>query len=114
MPLSLSHLRRSSAWAWLVTDEELDATAVDLVCEVDGDTVQRANTSDLLFDPASLISYVSTVITLVGGDVVATGTPAGVGHARQPPRYLTDGSLLTTRIDGIGECRNRCRREVLR
>jgi 2-keto-4-pentenoate hydratase/2-oxohepta-3-ene-1,7-dioic acid hydratase in catechol pathway len=64
--------------------------------------------------PASLISYVSTVITLVGGDVVATGTPAGVGHARQPPRYLTDGSLLTTRIDGIGECRNRCRREVLR
>jgi acylpyruvate hydrolase len=48
----------------------------------------------------------------VPGDVIATGTPGGVGHARKPARYLQDGSLLVTRIEGIGETRNTCRRET--
>jgi acylpyruvate hydrolase len=78
---------------------------------VDSQAVQCASVADLLFSPTELISYLSTVITLEPGDVIATGTPGGVGHARKPPRYLTDGSVLTTRITGVGECRNICRTE---
>ncbi len=96
---------------WLVT---LDDPAIegkdgfDLSCEVDGEQMQKANTSDLVFDPAALVSYISTVITLLPGDVIATGTPGGVGHARQPARYLQPGSRVITRIDGVGECENVC------
>lgn len=74
---------------------------------VDGETMQEASTSDLVHDPAFLVSYVSTMITLNPGDVIITGTPGGVGHARRPPRYLSDGQLLQTSIDGLGELRNR-------
>ncbi|WP_327187090.1 fumarylacetoacetate hydrolase family protein [Streptomyces sp. NBC_01334] len=63
-------------------------------------------------EPAALVAYLSEVVTLVPGDVIATGTPGGVGHARKPARYLQDGSLLVTRIEGIGETRNTCRRET--
>ncbi len=52
------------------------------------------------------MQYVSTILTLQPGDVIATGTPGGVGHARQPPRYLVPGDVLGTSIDGIGELRN--------
>jgi acylpyruvate hydrolase len=97
---------------WLVTVDEDASPAFDLSCEVNGELVQKANTADLVFDPAALVAYVSTIVTLVPGDLILTGTPGGVGHARTPPRYLADGSVLTTRIDGIGECRNTCRREA--
>ena len=98
---------------WLVTadDPTVAGAGLDLVCEVDGDIVQKADTDDLVFDPASLVSYVSEIVTLVPGDVIATGTPGGVGHARKPARYLQDGTVLVTRIEGLGECRNVCRRE---
>ena len=96
---------------YLVTSDEVPADALELVTEVDGETVQRAITSDLVFDPAFLVSYLSTIITLEPGDVIATGTPGGVGHARKPARYLEDGSVLTTRIAGLGESRNHCVRE---
>jgi acylpyruvate hydrolase len=62
----------------------------------------------LVFGPAELLAYISTIITLVPGDLIATGTPGGVGHARKPARYLADGSLVITRIEGVGECVNRC------
>lgn len=81
---------------------------LDVTCEVDGEVVQQANTADLVFSPAELVSYVSTVITLLPGDVISTGTPGGVGHARTPPRYLVDGSRVVTRIAGLGACENRC------
>ena len=97
----------------LVTADDLDATALDVVCEVDGEQVQHGNTADLVFDPATLIAYISAIFTLVPGDVIATGTPAGVGHARTPARYLEDGAVVVTRITGIGELRNRCRRAVV-
>ncbi|MBD9727361.1 fumarylacetoacetate hydrolase family protein [Streptomyces caniscabiei] len=99
---------------WLVTadDPAVAAGGLGLACEVDGDTVQKADTGDLVFDPATLVAYVSEIVTLAPGDVIATGTPGGVGHARKPARYLQDGSVLVTRIEGIGECRNTCRREV--
>jgi acylpyruvate hydrolase len=92
-------------------DPDLNAAQMELVCEVNGEVMQRAEVSDLLFDPAGLVSYISTITTLQPGDVIATGTPGGVGHARNPQRYLTDGSVVTTRITGIGELRNVCRKE---
>jgi acylpyruvate hydrolase len=95
-----------------VTPDEIDATALEVVCEVDGGQVQKGITSDLVFDPATLVAYISQIFTLVPGDVIATGTPAGVGHARTPARYLDDGSLVVTRIEGVGECRNHCRAEA--
>lgn len=95
----------------LVTPDELDGgTKPDLVISshVDGEMVQEARTSDLVFSPTDLVSYVSTILTLHPGDVIATGTPEGVGHARKPPIYLRPGSVLTTRIEGIGELVNTC------
>jgi acylpyruvate hydrolase len=96
---------------WLVTGDEALVETAELSCEVDGEVVQRADIKDLVFDPVELVSYISRIVTLMPGDVIATGTPGGVGHARKPPRYLADGSVVTTRIAGIGECRNVCRRE---
>lgn len=84
-----------------------------LSCTVNGEPMQRADTSDLVFSPVDLVAYVSQVVTLEPGDLIATGTPGGVGHARRPPRYLADGDVVVTRIDGVGELRNTCRAEVL-
>lgn len=96
----------------LVTPDEADAIAgLAISGDVDGETVQESDTSDLVFNPAALISYISTVVTLQPGDVIASGTPGGVGHARDPKRYLAEGQTLTTRIAGLGECRNTARKE---
>jgi acylpyruvate hydrolase len=91
---------------WLVTADECPGTGLEVVSEVDGVVKQRANTDDLLFGPARLVSYLSDLVTLEPGDVIATGTPGGVGFARNPPEGLVDGSVMVTRIDGLGECRN--------
>jgi acylpyruvate hydrolase len=91
----------------LVTADEA-GTGLDLSCTVDGETVQAANTDDLVFGAVATISYVSTILTLNPGDVLSLGTPGGVGHARKPPRYLTPGAVLTTTVAGLGECRNTC------
>ena len=80
-----------------------------LSCEVNGEEMQRAVTSDLLFNPVFLVSYISKILTLRPGDVIATGTPGGVGHARNPQRYLKDGDILVTRVEGVGELRNICK-----
>ena len=69
--------------------------------------MQSANTSDLVFDPVALVEYISTILTLRPGDVIASGTPGGVGHARKPPRYLAPGDVLTTDISGLGIAHNR-------
>lgn len=98
----------------LVTPDELPGgvrPAVPLSAAVDGESVQKADTSDLVFDPVALVRYISTIITLRPGDVIATGTPGGVGHARKPPRYLADGAVLSTEIGGIGRLHNRVRAE---
>lgn len=95
---------------WLVTPDEADPNPPGLLlsCQLDGEIVQQAQTGDLIFGPAELISYISAIITLRPGDVILTGTPGGVGHARVPPRYLSAGSQLITSIAGLGECRNAC------
>ncbi|MGW4955708.1 fumarylacetoacetate hydrolase family protein [Nonomuraea sp. NPDC004186] len=97
---------------YLVTPDELEGVTMTMQCEVDGEVVQETDTSDLVFGPAELISYVSRIITLQPGDVIATGTPGGVGHARKPPRYLADGNKVVTRIAGLGELVNVARRDA--
>jgi acylpyruvate hydrolase len=92
---------------WLVTQDEAGTPAFDLACRLDGEVVQSANTGDLVFSPADLVAYISEFITLMPGDLIATGTPGGVGHARTPPRYLQPGSLLETSIAGVGRLANR-------
>ena len=98
----------------LVTPDELPGgttPALELSCTVDGEQVQKAATDDLVFGPVELVRYISTVLTLKPGDVIATGTPGGVGHARKPPRYLADGSRVVTEISGIGRLENTVRAE---
>ncbi|HEY2207244.1 MAG TPA: fumarylacetoacetate hydrolase family protein [Pseudonocardia sp.] len=102
---------------YLVTLDELPESgptiSAEISTELDGEVVQHSNTDQLVFDPPALVAYLSEITTLRPGDVIATGTPGGVGHVRTPPRFLTDGAELTTRIAGVGECRNTCRREKL-
>jgi len=95
---------------WMVTPDEIGGTApdVELMCEVDGVERQHSHTGLLVFGPEAIVSYVSTVVTLRPGDVILTGTPSGVGFARNPPVFLHPGETVVSRIDGIGELRNRC------
>ncbi|NWL26843.1 hypothetical protein DM794_07175 [Paenarthrobacter ureafaciens] len=72
----------------------------------------RPPTNDVVFTPEFLVSYISTIITLYPGDVIATGTPGGVGHAQEPKRYLQEGELLTTTIEGLGQLNNRVVKEA--
>lgn len=97
----------------LVTPDELPpgAAGLEIGCEVDGEVMQHSNTDDLLFNVADTIAYVSTIITLQPGDLIAMGTPGGVGAGRDPQVFLKDGQVLVTSIEGIGRLRNRCRRE---
>ena len=94
---------------WLVTvDEFADANDIALGCSVNGETVQDARTSDLIFTVPALVAELSAVVPLLPGDVIFTGTPAGVGLARQPPRFLAPGDVLESWIEGVGTIRNRC------
>jgi acylpyruvate hydrolase len=100
---------------WLVTPDEPGAAPgpdQQIGCSVDGEVMQASTTAELIFDPPALVAYLSTVITLLPGDVIATGTPGGVGAGRTPPRFLADGELVETTISGVGVLRNRCRAET--
>jgi acylpyruvate hydrolase len=92
----------------LVTPDEVGGVHPDLgvTCLVDGETMQDARTSDLLFDAVAVVSYASAVMTLRPGDLIFTGTPDGVGAARTPPVFIQDGQVVTTRIEGLGEMVN--------
>jgi acylpyruvate hydrolase len=96
---------------YLVTPDELPDGPWEISTVIDGETRQRSDTGQLVFGVLDLVVYLSTIVTLRPGDVIATGTPGGVGHARKPPRYLRDGEEVVTAIAGIGECRNVCRAE---
>jgi 2,4-diketo-3-deoxy-L-fuconate hydrolase len=94
---------------WIVTiDEVPDPDDLGLGCSLDGEVVQDARTGDLIFSVPQLIAELSAVLTLLPGDVIFTGTPAGVGMSRKPPRSLQPGQVLETWIEGIGALRNRC------
>lgn len=93
----------------LVTADEVgDAGDLTLTCTVDGAVMQSGRTSDLLFGPAALVSYVSRFTTLRPGDLIATGTPSGVGAGRNPKVFLRAGQVVETAIDGIGTMRTTC------
>lgn len=94
---------------WLVTPDELgDPDDLELGCAIDGETVQLDRTSDLVFSVPRLVADLSAVLPLLPGDVIFTGTPAGIGATRQPARFLQPGETLTSWIEGIGTIRNRC------
>ena len=94
---------------WLVTPDELTAPDdLALRCSVDGETVQESRTSDMIWTVPQLIAELSAIVPLLPGDIIFTGTPAGVGVVRQPPKFLAAGNILETSIDGIGTIRNRC------
>jgi 2-keto-4-pentenoate hydratase/2-oxohepta-3-ene-1,7-dioic acid hydratase in catechol pathway len=92
---------------WLVTADELDGTDTRVRCWVNGELRQDARTTDLIFDLPTLIETCSRGITLYPGDIIATGTPAGVGMGLSPPRWLQHGDVVRVEIDGIGTLQNR-------
>ncbi|MFF1923416.1 fumarylacetoacetate hydrolase family protein [Streptomyces sp. NPDC058221] len=99
---------------WLVTPDELPGgvrPALGVRLTVDGEVMQSDSTADLLFDPVALVEYVSTITRLNPGDIIATGTPGGVGHARKPGRYLVGGETVVAEIDGLGRLENRVVKE---
>jgi 2-keto-4-pentenoate hydratase/2-oxohepta-3-ene-1,7-dioic acid hydratase in catechol pathway len=92
---------------WLVTaDEVADPHALDLRCRVNGLTKQEGNTRDLIFDIPAIIEWLSLGLTLLPGDIIATGTPSGVGFARTPPEYLQPGDVVECEVEGLGLLRN--------
>ena len=94
---------------WIVTPDEFEnPDDLALGCSVDGEVVQDARSSDLIFNIPTLIAELSSVLTLYPGDVIFTGTPSGVGMACTPPRALAPGNVLETWIEGIGTMRNAC------
>ena len=92
---------------WLVTADELDGRKTRVRCWVNGELRQDGNTEDLIFDIPTLIETCSRGITLYPGDVIATGTPAGVGQGLNPPQFLKNGDTVRIEIDGIGRIENR-------
>src|SRR5581483_5702323 len=93
---------------WLVTtDEFINPNDLGLLATINGEQVQKARTSDLIFSVPALVSRLSERLALLPGDVIFTGTPAGVGLGREPQRWLAEGDVLVSTIEGIGELRQR-------
>ena len=90
------------------TDELGDGSGLEIRSEVDGVVKQQSSTSELCFNVVDIVQDLSNITTLQPGDVIATGTPGGVGAARTPPEWLGDGSILRCSIEGIGATENRC------
>jgi 2-keto-4-pentenoate hydratase/2-oxohepta-3-ene-1,7-dioic acid hydratase in catechol pathway len=94
----------------IVTADEIANPQSLLIClSVNGERRQDGNTSDMIFDIPTLIASLSEGLTLEPGDIVATGTPSGVGYAMTPPQYLRDGDMVECEIEGIGKLSNRCK-----
>ncbi len=91
---------------WITTADEVDAENLDIRCWVNGDLRQSANTRDLIFDIPTLVSTISAGTTLLPGDIIATGTPAGVGIGFDPPKFLLSGDTVSVSITGLGELSN--------
>ncbi|NIY78779.1 fumarylacetoacetate hydrolase family protein [Celeribacter sp. HF31] len=94
---------------WLATPDEIkDPDALAMWCDVNGERMQDGTTATMIFKPAFLISYLSQFFTLYPGDIISTGTPAGVGMGKVPPRYLKDGDVVELGIEGLGTQRQLC------
>ncbi|MES1265855.1 MAG: fumarylacetoacetate hydrolase family protein [Variovorax sp.] len=96
---------------WIVTRDEIaDVRKLELTCTVNGERRQTGMVEQMIFDIPTIVSTLSAGMTLEPGDIIATGTPAGVGFAMKPPRLLNDGDVVVCEIAGIGELRNTIRR----
>lgn len=93
--------------AIVTTDELPDPHSLDIQLAIDGETLQHSNTRELIFKLPQLIAHLSSIVPLEPGDVISTGTPAGVGLGHEPKRWLRPGEEIVIRIEGIGELRNR-------
>ena len=98
---------------WIVTKDEVDGSKLAIRCRVNGEIRQDSNTADLIFDVPALIEAISKSVTLSPGDVIATGTPVGVGIGFDPPKFLADGDVVEVEIEGIGVLRNVVRRAAV-
>lgn len=104
--------RSGASGPWLATSDAIgDPTRLELTTRVNGEVMQQGRLADLLFDIPFLIEYCSTFAELLPGDLIATGTPGGVGAAREPPRWLSDGDIVEVDIPGVGLLSNRVRGE---
>jgi 2-keto-4-pentenoate hydratase/2-oxohepta-3-ene-1,7-dioic acid hydratase in catechol pathway len=92
--------------AIVTADEIPDPHCLDISLILSGNEMQHSNTRNLIFGVPELIAYLSSVFTLETGDIILTGTPAGVGFARKPPRWLQPGDECRVKIEGIGELVN--------
>ena len=92
---------------WIVTADEMDGRKTRVRCWVNGELRQDGPTENMIFDIPTLIETISRGITLFPGDIIATGTPAGVGMGLNPPRYIASGDVIRVEIDGIGQIENR-------
>ncbi len=94
---------------WLVTPDELaDPDDLEMECTIDGESVQKGRTSSMIFSVPELVARLSAVTPLLPGDIIFTGTPAGVGGARRPPRFLRPGETVVTSIQGLGHMSQTC------
>ena len=102
------NFERSGAWGpWIVTADEVgDPYELTLTTTLDGEQMQSASTTQLIFDIEAIVAYCSTFTTLEPGDVIATGTPGGVGYAQDPPRWLTPGAEISVSVPGVGTLTN--------
>ena len=92
---------------WIVTADAIDPHRLPIRCSVNGELRQSSNTSHFIFDCFDMVSYLSRAVTLEPGDLIFTGTPDGVGAVMKPPRWLKEGDIVRTEIDGIGAIENR-------
>jgi 2-keto-4-pentenoate hydratase/2-oxohepta-3-ene-1,7-dioic acid hydratase in catechol pathway len=95
--------------ALVTADEIADPQALEIKCILNGQTVQHSNTREMIFDIATLISHLSRFMTLMPGDLIATGTPFGVGMSRTPKLWLKDGDTVTIEIESVGALTNTCK-----
>ena len=95
----------------IASADGVDLADIDLRTTVSGEVMQDANTRDLIFSVVELIEYISAGVTLEPGDVIATGTPSGVGDSRSPKRYLREGDTVEIYVEGVGTLSNPVRNE---
>ena len=100
--------RSSSMGPWITTADEIaDPAELEVICRVNGEERQRAGASEMIFSVAEIVSYLSQVMPLEPGDVIATGSPEGTGGSHDPPRWLVAGDEIEFEVPGIGVLRNR-------
>ena len=107
--LAKSHQAFAPIGPWLTTADEIENPQdLEIGCDLDGEQLQKSRTSMMIFDLKTQISYLSGICELYVGDLIFTGTPAGVGFSRTPQKWLEKNKTLNSHIEGLGTLRNRC------